>query len=343
MKQETDLDSWQSEKTAAFLSRVAARSEPDPVRKAMFRTLAEMAERQATIVARDLGPVPAWRPTRRTRLIAGVTRLIGTRAARPLLAASKVRGLSVYTAGPKNTGHAAPTAAEEIGGKHRGTGGGKLRAAVFGVNDGLVSNVSLVMGVAGAAFQPEMIVLTGAAGLLAGAFSMAAGEYVSMRSQRELYEYQIAQERDELVRYADEEAQELALIYNARGLPMDEAHSIARKLISNPDVALDTLAREELGLNPDDLGSPWGAALWSFLAFSLGAVLPLLPFVAGYGADAIPAAAVLAGLALFGVGGTLSLFSGRSVALGGLRMLLIGALAATATYLIGSLFEVAVS
>ena len=140
-------------------------------------------------------------------------------------------------------------------------GGGTLRAGVFGANDGLVSNTCLVMGVAGAAVDPSIILLTGVAGLLAGAFSMAAGEYISMLSQREMFEYQIAQERDELERYPAEEAEELALIYAARGIPIDEARNVAAKLIANPQQALDTLAREELGLNPDDLGSPIGASV----------------------------------------------------------------------------------
>ena len=136
---------------------------------------------------------------------------------------------------------------EEVGKRHRALGGGTLRAGVFGVNDGLVSNTCLVMGVAGAAVEPGVIVLTGVAGLLAGAFSMAAGEFISMLSQREMFEHQIAQERDELERYPEEEAEELALIYQARGIPLDEARDVAKKLIANPEKALDTLAREELG------------------------------------------------------------------------------------------------
>jgi VIT1/CCC1 family predicted Fe2+/Mn2+ transporter len=167
---------------------------------------------------------------------------------------------------------------------------------------------------------------------------MAAGEYISMLSQREMFEHQIAEERDELARYPQEEAEELALIYNARGVPLEEARALGQRLIADPATALDTLAREELGLNPDDLGSPWKAALWSFLAFSAGAILPLLPFLAGFGAEAVPIAAALAAAALFGVGAALSLFSGRNAFVGGLRMTLIGSLAGGATYLIGMLF-----
>jgi VIT1/CCC1 family predicted Fe2+/Mn2+ transporter len=197
------------------------------------------------------------------------------------------------------------------------------------------------MGVAGASVEPRLIAISGFAGLLAGAFSMAAGEYVSMRSQREMFEYQISQERDELETYPEEEAEELALIYNARGIAMDEARTLARRLMADPEVALDTLAREELGLNPDDLGSPWGAALWSFVSFVIGAAIPLIPFVAPLAHDPVAAAALLSALALFAVGAALSLFSGRGAVIGGLRMTMIGAMAAGTTYGIGRLFGVA--
>jgi vacuolar iron transporter family protein len=171
---------------------------------------------------------------------------------------------------------------------------------------------------------------------LAGAFSMAAGEFVSMLSQREMFEYQIGQERDELARYPAEEAEELALIYAARGVPLAEARAIATRLVANPVQALNTLAREELGLNPDDLGSPWVAAISSFVAFALGAILPLAPFLFGAGTQAIGIAAGLSGCALFAVGALLSLFSGRSALWGGTRMLIIGGLAGAATFGIGA-------
>jgi VIT1/CCC1 family predicted Fe2+/Mn2+ transporter len=198
------------------------------------------------------------------------------------------------------------------------------------------------MGVAGAAAEPNIIVLTGVAGLLAGAFSMAAGEFISMLSQREMFEHQISQEREELERYPKEEAEELALIYAARGIPLDEARDVASNLIANPEKALDTLAREELGLNPDDLGSPIGAAGSSFVAFAVGASLPLIPFLLGAG-NGVAIAAAISGAALFAVGALLSLFSGKNAWLSGLRMLAIGAAAAAATYGIGSLFNVSTS
>ncbi len=211
------------------------------------------------------------------------------------------------------------------------------------MNDGLVSNTALILGVAGAAADNRIILLSGVAGLLAGAFSMAAGEYVSVRSQRELFEYQIGLEREELAEYPEEEAEELALIYAARGIPKDQAREMARRITADPARALDTLAREELGLDPDDLGSPVGAALSSFGAFALGATLPIIPFALSSGTPALGAAVTLAGLALFGVGAALSLFTGRGAFRGGLRMLAIGTAAGAATFFIGRLLGVSLS
>ena len=214
---------------------------------------------------------------------------------------------------------------------------------MFGVNDGLVSNTCLVMGVAGAGVGSPEILLTGIAGLLAGAFSMAAGEFISMLSQKEMFQHQIAQERDELERYPKEEAEELALIYEARGVPLDEARDLATHIVSDPEKALDVLAREELGLNPDELGSPPKAAISSFVTFSVGASVPLVPYLLGYDKEGIVIAGILAGIALFAVGSALSLFSGRSAFLGGGRMLLVGSIAAAATYFIGSLLGANIS
>jgi vacuolar iron transporter family protein len=338
---ESMLERWRSEKTAAYLSGAVSGSEPDPAKAALFRQMADAAEEQAGILAKDLKHVPLFEPSLRSRVIVFLIETFGPRAMKPVLSASKVRGVSVY-GGKVQEGHSWPVSVEDVGRRHKSYGGGTLRAGVFGVNDGLVSNTCLVMGVAGAAAEPSVLILTGVAGLLAGAFSMAAGEYISMLSQKEMFEHQIAQERDELERYPKEEAEELALIYAARGLPLAEARDVAIKLMANPEQALDTLAREELGLNPDDLGSPSGAALSSFVTFSIGASLPLIPFLLGL-EPGVAIAATISGAALFVIGAALSLFSGRSAALGGLRMLLIGSAAAAATYFIGSLFNVTTS
>lgn len=229
---------------------------------------------------------------------------------------------------------------------HRSGGGGSLRATVFGANDGLVSNLSLVMGVAGgvagAGEGSGFVLLAGIAGLLAGAFSMAAGEYVSVRAQREVYERQLALEREELAASPEEEAAELALIYRAKGVPKEEAERLATTLLSDPRVALDTLAREELGLDPTELGSPWAAAGSSFVAFAVGAALPVLPFLFLGDTAAVVASAAVSGVALFAVGAVVSLFTGRDPLFSGARMLLIGAAAAAVTYLVGAAIGVSV-
>jgi len=273
-------------------------------------------------------------------LVAVLVRVLGPRRIRGVLAAMKVRGMSVYGL-PSTRAHAFPTAANAAEGRHRSlSGGANLRAGVFGINDGLVSTASLIFGVAGATSDPRLIMLTGVAGLVAGALSMAAGEYVSVRSQRELYEYQIDLEREELAHYPEAEAEELALIYEAKGVPPEEARRMAGRLISDPDTALDTLAREELGLNPDELGSPWGAAVSSFASFAVGGLIPVLPFAIARGGSALPWAIALTCLALFAVGALLSLFTGRGALAGGLRMLAIGGLAGVVTHAIGRLFGI---
>jgi len=341
------VQSWQEEKQSAWLYRQVVEAETDIKKRKMFAALADAAESQANVWAWEIErsgvAVPAFAPTARARLVSMLLRLLGPRPIVPVLAAMKVRGISVYTGISLRHGHAMPMSVEEVGGRHRGVSGGNLRAAVFGVNDGLVSNTSLIMGVAGAAPDPHIVLLSGIAGLLAGAFSMAAGEYISMRSQREMYEYQIALEREELAEYPEEEAEELALIYAARGMDLKEARQMTAQLIQNPDHALDVLAREELGLNPEDLGSPWGAAISSFLAFAGGAVIPLAPFLLLRGSLAVPAAAAFAAVGLFVVGTLLSLFTGRNAWWGGLRMALIGISAGALTFAIGRLLGVSLS
>lgn len=334
-----DLDRWRDEKTAAYLTAIVAQREADPAKRALFAALAQESEEQAALIAKAIGGAPAFRPSARAAVVAALVRLIGPKAMRPMLAAVKVRGLSIYN-GPLPAGHEMPTSTKNLGARHQASKGGSLRAAIFGVNDGLLSNTSLLMGVAASGAPHETAILAGTAGLLAGAFSMAAGEYVSVRTQREMFEHQIAQEKAELELYPAEEAEELALIYAARGVPIEDARAMAAKLIADPKVALDVLAREELGLNPDDLGSAPGAAISSFLAFAVGGVVPLVPFVIHAGDSAFVAAA-LAAISLFGIGAAMSLLSGRRALVGGLRMVGIGALAAGATFLAGKLFGVA--
>jgi VIT1/CCC1 family predicted Fe2+/Mn2+ transporter len=341
------FDSWYHEKESAWLYRQVAAAESDTHRSRLFLALAGAAEEQAAkweaatrrLTADSAAAQPATRdfsPRLRARIVARLLRRFGPRSMRTVLAAMKLRGLSIYSAPAAVAGHAMPTSLAEIGARHRSAMGGNLRASVFGVNDGLVSNASLVLGVAGAGADAKYVLMTGVAGLLAGALSMASGEYVSVRSQREMYEYQIALEREEVAEYPEEEAEELALIYQARGVELEQAREVSRALLAQPEQALDVLAREELGLNPDDLGSPWQAAIASFLAFGAGAAVPLLPFLVSVDrTSALVWAAAGTGLTLFGIGMALSLFTGRDAWQGALRMVLIGGGAGVVSFLVG--------
>jgi vacuolar iron transporter family protein len=279
----------------------------------------------AAILAEEREHARTWDRLHGPRRTAGPWRAAGTTAG--------------TTDGSTDGTTAAPgRSAEEVW--HRAGQSGTLRAAVFGANDGLVSNLALVMGVAGASVDNAMIVLAGVAGLLAGAFSMGAGEYISMRSQRELFERRIELEREELRVMPEVQQAELAAIYRAKGLPEEEAQLVARRLMEDPRHALDTKLREELGIDPDALGSPWGAAIYSFLAFSIGAVIPLVPFLLGSGIEAILTSVALALGALFVVGALVSLITGRGLLFSGLRQVAIGGAAAVVTYAVGSLIGV---
>ena len=217
-------------------------------------------------------------------------------------------------------------------GRSRG-GGNALRAAVLGANDGLVSNLSLVMGVAGAAANERTLLLTGLAGLVAGACSMAMGEWLSVTSSRELSQKQIAAEAEELRVAPEEEREELVLIYQAKGLSETQARMLADRLLSNKETALDTLAREELGIDPDELGgSAWQAGMWSFLLFSAGAIVPVAPFMFLDGTPAFVLSLAASGTALMAIGMGTSLFTGRSALFSAMRQLAIGAAAAAITY-----------
>ncbi len=337
------LDAWKEEMRSAHLYRVVSDAESGTPRQLLFLELARAAEEQAGIWAeqmrkRGAEPPTSYAPDLRTRVVAWLIRRLGVAPLRGVLAAMKVRGMSLYHAPAP---HTMPTSVDFKERRHRTADGGNLRAAVFGMNDGLVSNASLILGVAGAGAEPQMVLLSGAAGLLAGAFSMAAGEYVSVRAQREFFEYQIGLEREELDQYPREEAAELALIYTAKGVPREEAERMAAQLIRDPDKALDTLAREELGLNPEELGSPLGAAVSSLLAFAIGAAIPLAPYLLLGGATALTGTILVTAISLFGVGSVISLFTGRQAWRGGLRMLAIGGGAGLATWSIGTALGVA--
>lgn len=344
-------ESLDGELNAAFLYRIVAEHEPEARRKRLFEELARNAEVQAEhwraeLAARGRAHRP-FKPSSRARLVAALVRLFGPRHLTHALTAMKVRGMSVYrsvgyrgaitTAGAR----ALPSEHDEIGEHHQDrTAGGSLRAAVFGINDGLISNAGLILGVAGAGTGNTTILLAGIAGLLAGALSMAAGEYISVRSQREMYEHQIALERAELAEYPEEEADELAQIYEAHGMQQAQARQSAAHIINDPKRALDELTRTELGLNPGDLGNPWKAASASFFAFAIGASVPLAPFLFTRSEYALASAVLLSCLGLFLAGAATSLFTGRSALRAGLRMLAIGGAAGLLTFLIGNLLGV---
>jgi vacuolar iron transporter family protein len=221
---------------------------------------------------------------------------------------------------------------------------GALRAAIFGMNDGLVSNLSLIFGVAGSGLAADVVVIAGFAGLLAGAFSMGAGEYISMKMQREVFEQLIHKEAHELATQPEEELEELALIYEKKGIDPETAGRIATELMKDPEIALETHAREELGIDIEEgLGSPWAAAGSSFVMFSIGAAVPLLPFLFTSGGSAVALSAMLSAVTLFGVGGAMTVLTGRPVLLSGARMLAIGAVAAAITFGVGKLVGVAVT
>ena len=340
-----------------------AEAERDPERAQIFRDLVEIEMRHAAKWAAMLGLDPAsLDPGRRglkPRLLKLGASVFGTNRVLPVLLRLEADEIDAYAGDPEaadildeELDHTAKLAAMAgvsmqdvtLGREraHRVGLGNNLRAGVMGMNDGLVSNLSLVMGVSGGVGDADIVLLAGSAGLLAGAFSMAAGEYVSVRSQRDLYEYQIRQERVEIEENPEEEEEELRLIYRAKGLSDRDARRMAASVMSDPEVALDTMAKEELGLDPGQLGSPVGAAISSFLAFTAGAIVPLISYILQLGEIAFVLSAALSGVALFAVGALLGAMTGRHPLWGAARMLLAGGLAAGITYGIGRLIGVAV-
>jgi VIT1/CCC1 family predicted Fe2+/Mn2+ transporter len=242
----------------------------------------------------------------------------------------------------EGAGHHSHTGPELHGHRHRDIQGGWARAAVFGVSDGLVTNVSLILGMAGAHPGAGVVRLAGIAGLVAGCWSMAMGEYISMRAQRELLERELAKEREEIQRRPEGERHELVHIYESRGVDPAVARQLAAEMMRTPELALETHAREELGVDPSELGSPWAAGLSSFVTFGLGALLPLLPWFVTAGTLAVAWSIVIGGVASLVVGGALAVFTERSWWWSSLRQLLLAAVAAGITYGIGAAIGVTV-
>ncbi|MBO0786601.1 MAG: VIT1/CCC1 transporter family protein, partial [Actinobacteria bacterium] len=352
---------------AALYTRMAGAETGE--RRQIFRELADIERQHAAHwegKLREAGaeiPAPG-RPSLRTRLLGVAARQLSPGTVLPLIERAERADASVYDEDPDaapgmaadERGHARIIARLIEGGRpdprqqiqhrepwHRGDRSGALRAGVFGVSDGLVSNTSLVMGFAGSGTSRTVILLAGVAGLLAGSFSMAAGEYISMVSQREMYEREISLEQAELEEKPDEERNELVLIYRAKGLERADAEHMADRIMADRTVALDTLAREELGLDPEALGSPWGAAISSLLTFAAGAFVVVIPYLVGGGIAAVLWAIGLAIAALFGVGASIGVMNGRPVLRSGLRQVFVGALAGAVTYGVGHLIGASVS
>jgi VIT1/CCC1 family predicted Fe2+/Mn2+ transporter/rubrerythrin len=353
------------ERDGAALYEGLASNEKDPARARSFRELGEAERRHAAVWQRKLEKegvaIPPDRPSSRVRALVWLARRLGSGAVVPMVLQAEAGDAEKYD---QQGGEAAAIAEEErdhrrvlsgmSGGAsessarsliaarerwHRGGGrAGSIRAAIFGMNDGLVSNLSLILGVAGAGVEPRAVVVTGFAGLLAGAFSMAVGEYTSVASQRDLLGRQVALEKRELEEAPEEEAAELALIFKQKGLSTEQATRTAAEILKHPDTALDTLVREELGLDPEDLGSPWSAAWSSFVMFAIGAIVPILPFLFMHTVWAAAVSAGLAGIVLATVGGLVGFLSGTSIAWGAGRMVGLASLAAGVTYLVGRLF-----
>ncbi|MDR3510727.1 MAG: VIT1/CCC1 family protein [Caulobacteraceae bacterium] len=357
----------QGEVDGVALYGALADAEPDPNLAAVYRKLASVEGAHAQFWRKHLDSQGVrglkLSPSFRARALSWLARRFGPSLVLPTIAAAEARDSSGYDNQPEAVAGGLPTdersharvieAAASTGrglggpsvatleGRHRGAGGNALRAAVLGANDGLVSNLSLVMGVAGAASAGHTVLLTGIAGLVAGSCSMAMGEWLSVNSSRELYGRQIATEAAELEQSPEEEMEELVLIYQAKGVPETQARALAERLLGDKDTALDTLVREELGIDPSELGgSAWAAAGASFCLFAFGAIFPVAPFFFLSGRAAVVASLLFSGVALAGIGAGTSLFTGRGLAFSAGRQLVIGYMAAAVTYAIGALVGV---
>jgi VIT1/CCC1 family predicted Fe2+/Mn2+ transporter len=355
----------QGEIDGAAVYRAMAANEKNAQLASVYERLAQVEERHLAFwedQLRSIGVDPGRRrPSWRARTMAFLARRFGPRIVlstvatlervdqgfyddQPETAPTNMRDqersharVLAYVAGGSPQGIAGETLAK-LEGRHRAPGGNALRAAVLGANDGLTSNLALVMGVAGAQLSTNAILITGLTGLLAGAFSMAIGEWISVQSARELYQRQVHTEATEIRSVPDEEQEELALIYEAKGLPQHEAEEVAQRLMADEQAALDAMVREELGLDPNELGgSPYSAAASSFLLFAIGAIIPLIPYFVADGTAALIGAIGCAALGLFAIGALITLLTGRNAAFSGTRQLVFGLLAAGVTFLLGRL------
>jgi vacuolar iron transporter family protein len=355
-------ENYKDEVDGAALYRLLADAEKDPYLKDLFGRLAVSEDRHLAIWGdklRDAGAeLPGDTPSWRVRSLGWLARRFGTQLVSPIVTRMEMAATAMYDDQPEAIEHNLPADERSharifreisrhggperdapniarIEGRHRGGTGNALRAAVLGVNDGLMTSVSLVLGVAGADPGRSFVLLAGIGGLLAGSFSMALGEWLSVRSSAESFERQLQVEREELEAMPEEEEAELTLIYQAKGFTEPEARVAAARIIANPQTALDTLAREELGMSANEMGNPWVAGFTSFALFGLGAILPVIPWFFVGGLTGVVSSAILAGAGLFLAGAVTTLFTGRSILFSGSRMLLFGLAAALVTFGIG--------
>ena len=343
-----------------------ADAEDDPNLKKVFERLAESEKRHIDLWQEKLreagADVPVFRPSMQVRILGWLARRFGTQFVTPLVERMELNAVTMYDDQPEAIAEGLPGSErsharlfQEMGrqpgqsvdvarieGRHRSGSGNALRAAVLGANDGLVSNLSLVMGVAGADPGREFVALAGIAGLLAGAISMAMGEWISVLSSREAFNRQVEIEREELEVNPEEERAELVLIYQAKGLSEEAARLTADRVFENSETALDTLVREELGMAEDNAGSPAVAAITSFLLFAVGALLPAFPWFFADGGLAIGLSLGLGAAGLFILGAAVTLWTGRSALYSGARQLALGLAAAGITYGIGTAVGVAI-
>ena len=362
---------YQGEVESAALYRALAENEDRPQLAKVYERLASVEEAHADFWKKRIAALNERAPTGRLglriRALIWLAQRFGADAVLPSAVKFEGMGGAEYATQPEAAARGMPAQEQshariltalssrkltggveggvlaKLEGRHGQVGANALRAAVLGANDGLVSNLSLVMGVSGAALSNDIVLITGLAGLIAGAASMAMGEWLSVQSSRELYQKQIATEASELELMPEEEKQELVLIYQAKGLSEAEAIALADRMLSDKDRALDTLSREELGIDPEDLGgSAWAAASASFMLFCLGAIIPVFPFLFTEGSKAVIVSVALSAVALFVIGGLTSLFTARNLVFSGVRQLAIGLAAAAVTFGIGHLLGVSV-
>jgi VIT1/CCC1 family predicted Fe2+/Mn2+ transporter len=363
------IANWDDELNGATLYEAMAEKEKDSRIAGIYSKLAETERLHAKTWEAHIftagGKIPKFRASWRTRTMIWLANRMGIESVLPTISGIESAASNNYIGQAEATGMAASERGHamllsqikattkggieggllaRLEGRHRSAGGNALRAAVLGASDGLLSNFNLIMGVAGAAVSQSSILLTGFAGLLAGSISMALGEWISVQSSRELYKKQIATEAEELENAPEQEIEELALIYQARGLNEEMATKMAQQVMANKDTALDALVRDELGLNPEDLGgSAWEAAITSFILFAIGAIIPLVPYFFLTGTLAIAGSAIVSCIGLFGIGAAITLFTGRSVLFSGSRQILFGLAAAAVSFAVGHLIGISIA